>query len=305
MNETGPKERRPKFRRGTATPLRLTADDIAVLTHVAEHRFLSSRHVISLLPHRSPKKLVERLGELYHAGYLDRPRAQLMYYATTGSAPMVYALGNKGVEFVSGEFPDLSSEVDWTWKNRSAGSLFIAHTLMTADVMVAVIANVRRSIDIRLIAADEISKGRRDPFVLKAQPPNFDRDVTVIPDAAFGLERLGTQKFFFLESDRATMPIVRTDPGQTSIARKFSVYLAGGGARNSFGTRLGISNFRVLTVTSSRERMTTMIATLRDMTGGAGSRQFLFADADSLRAAKNILSFQWLSGKGDRLGLLD
>ena len=37
------------------------------------------------MPHRSTKKLLERLGALYHNGYLDRPRAQLDYYATAGS----------------------------------------------------------------------------------------------------------------------------------------------------------------------------------------------------------------------------
>ena len=136
--------------------------------------------------------------------------------------------------------------------------MFIAHTLMTADVMVAVI----RMRAVILVPAHNWRRNRARSTrscVSEGQTADSDGEVTVIPDALFGLERSGIQKFFFLESDRATMPIVRSDPQQTSIARKFSVYLAGGGSRNIFGARLGISNFRVLTVTSSQERMTTMI----------------------------------------------
>ena len=50
---------------------------------------------------RPPKKLIERLAALYHNQYLDRPRAQLDYYATAGSAPIVYALGNLGAHVLS------------------------------------------------------------------------------------------------------------------------------------------------------------------------------------------------------------
>src|SRR5712691_11958391 len=87
--------RRARFQRDTPPPMRLTADDLALIRHVAKHRFLRSTHLIALLD-RPAKKLLERLAALYHNAYLDRPRAQLDYYATAGSAPFVYALGNKG-----------------------------------------------------------------------------------------------------------------------------------------------------------------------------------------------------------------
>src|SRR5262249_34248488 len=75
-----PSLRRQRFVRSGAKPLRLTADDVAVIEHLARHRFLRSTHLMQLFPHRAPKKLIERLGELYHAGYIDRPRAQIDYY---------------------------------------------------------------------------------------------------------------------------------------------------------------------------------------------------------------------------------
>lgn len=87
-------ERRQRFKR-SHDRVRLTPDDLAIIDHIRRHRFLRSTHLIGLLPHRPPKKLIERLGALFHAGYLDRPRVQLDYYARAGSVPMVYALGDR------------------------------------------------------------------------------------------------------------------------------------------------------------------------------------------------------------------
>src|SRR5262245_3221634 len=88
--------RRARFRRDDPQPIRLTVHDLTLIRHVAHNRFLRSTHLLPLLETRSPKKLLERLAALYHNGYLDRPRAQLDFYATAGSAPIVYGLGNKG-----------------------------------------------------------------------------------------------------------------------------------------------------------------------------------------------------------------
>ena len=56
--------------------MRLTDDDLSIIRHIARHRFLRSTHLARLMPHRSYKKLLERLAGC-HNGYLDRPRAQL------------------------------------------------------------------------------------------------------------------------------------------------------------------------------------------------------------------------------------
>ena len=132
-------------------------------------------------------------------------------------------------------------------------------------------------------------------------------DVSVIPDAVFGLDftQERKRKYFLLEADRATMPIVRADLGQTSYYRKLIAYLAGGGKVNTFGAHFGIGNFRVLTVTTSRERTTTMIEALKELTHGAGSSQFLFVDRLALHASVDLLSLEWVSGKGETITLRD
>lgn len=308
-----PVVRRPRFHRAAPEPIRLTADDVAIVRHVAQHRFLRSTHLARLIPHRSYKKLVERLASLYHNGYLDRPRAQIDAYAIGGSSPMVYALGFRGAQLLS---DPLSAGIDWTDKNRSVGRLFIDHTLLIADVMVAASGATRVHPDIALMPAAQILAGapestRRadNPWKL-ASRTRFDGQIVnlaVIPDAVFGfdftLER--KRKYFFLEADCATMPVVRAGINQTSFARKLMAYLAGGGKANAFGQQLGIGNFRVLTVTTGPERIASMIDALKALTDGAGSAQFLFTDRSTLLTSADLLSLQWTTGKGERVRLSD
>ena len=308
--------RRSKFKRSAPSPLRLTEDDLAIVRHIAKHRFLRSTQLAQLMPHRSPKKLLERLTALFHGAYVDRPRAQLDYFATAGSAPMVYALGNRGALLLAEHDGMDRAQIDWTWKNRSVGRQFIDHTLMVADVMVAAACASRFHPDVKLMeakhilaAAPDATRHAGNPFKLKTRTSYGGSlvDVSVIPDAVFGLDFTveRRRKYFLLEADRATMPIVRPDLNQTSFTRKLVAYLAGGGKSNAFGAHFGIGNFRVLTVTTSAERMATMIDALKELTGGAGSQQFLFVDRTALRDCSDLLSLVWTTGKGDRVSLAD
>src|SRR3990172_12866914 len=92
--------RKRRFVRETPDPFQLTERDIKLIRLVAQHRFLRSTHLSELAqaPH---KKVCDRLTSLFHAGYLDRPRAQFDHYREGGgSSPMVYALGNRGAQLL-------------------------------------------------------------------------------------------------------------------------------------------------------------------------------------------------------------
>ena len=302
--------RRARFRRDNPPPLRLTADDLAILRHVAAHRFLRSTHLVALM-NRPAKKIIERLSALYHNAYLDRPRAQLDYYATAGSAPFVYALGNNGADVLAEIDGHPRSKIDWTTKNRSAGRLFIEHGLMVAQLMVALDLALRRRHGIRLIGASEIlgfaPAATRNPWML-AVPFRQDGktiEARVIPDAVFGLEHLtsGKREYFFVEADRGTMPICRSHPRQTSFQQKLRVYRAVHEA-GIHRDRLGLGNFRVLTLTTSPARIASMRVALHTITRGAGSNQFLFTDRATLATAPDVLTLDWITGKGDTVRLL-
>jgi hypothetical protein len=290
----------------------LTEDDVAILRYVARHRFLRSTHVARLLAHRSHKKVTERLAVLFHNGYLDRPRAQLDYFATAGSRPMVYALGNRGAALLAEIYGVERVKVDWTDKNRTVRRPFIEHTLLVAELMVALDVAARAHPGIRLIEADEIvataPRASSNPFKFKVRTQHNGTlaDVSVIPDQVFGLAGVGqTPKHFFVEADRATMPVIRNGLSQTSMLRKFLAYAAGGGAANAFGRQLGLANFRVLTVTTSEERTQSMLAALREATGGRGARQFMFTDRGALAIADDALALPWTTSKGELVRLAD
>lgn len=294
--------------------VRVTEDDIAIIRAVARHRFLRSTHLARLLEDRTPKKLVERLGRLYHNGYLDRPRAQLDYFATAGSRPMVYALGGKGAQILAEIEGGEARDVDWTWKNRSVGRPFLEHTLLVADLMVGLHCALRARPQLRLIEADailaaapEATRGLDNPWRLSArvQVAGVPHTLAVIPDAVFGIDDTAARvrRYYFLEADTGSMPIARRDLRQSSFQRKLLAYLAGGGRQNLFGSRLGIGNFRVLTLTTSEKRITTMLDVLRAATDGAGSAQMLFAGRAALESSGDPLALAWLSGKGEAVRL--
>jgi protein involved in plasmid replication-relaxation len=306
--------RRARYRRDAPQPIRLTADDLDIIRHVARHRFLRSTHLLRLLDQRSSKKLLERLAALYHNGYLDRPRAQLDYYATAGSAPIVYALGNRGAAFLADSDGTPRPKVDWTDKNRTAGRVFIEHTLLTADLAIAFEWSSRRTSSVRLIEASDIlaaapdaTRNASNPWALPARISHSGgtQDIRVIPDKVFGLDFTEARKrsYFFVEADRATMPITRSHPRQTSFQQKILGYLAGAGAGNGHGKRFGIGNFRVLTVTTSQERIASMLEAVKLATRGAGSNQFLFTDRAALLGCRDVLKLDWISGKGERVRL--
>ena len=305
--------RRARFRRDDPPPMRLTDDDLAAIRHVAKHRFLRSTHLITLLE-RPTKKFLERLAALYHNGYLDRPRAQLDYYATAGSAPIVYALGNKGAAILAELDGSERTKVDWTDKNRTAGRIFIEHTLLAADLMVSAEIAARRTGTVRLIeprdilaGAPQLTRRADNPWALPARITyaGVTQDIRLIPDKVFGLDYTDARKrsYFFVEADRGTMPIIRSNPRQTSFHQKILGYLAGSRPINTHGEHFGIGNFRVLTITTSPERIASMIDALKQATRGTGSNQFLFVDRAALQRCPDALKLEWISGKGERVRL--
>src|ERR671933_2616748 len=106
--------RRPRFRRASEPPpFRLTDDDVEIIRHIARHRFLRSTHIAELVG-RSLDRTNDRLLRLFHAGYIDRPRAQLDRFPTSGTAPMLYALADRGAQLLRqrGHLP--SAPVAWS-----------------------------------------------------------------------------------------------------------------------------------------------------------------------------------------------
>jgi hypothetical protein len=233
---------------------------------------LRSNHIAALVG-RSIDRTNDRLCHLFHAGYIDRPRAQLDYYPTAGSAPIVYALADRGARLLvmHGELD--ASHIEWSRKNREAGRPFIEHQLEIADFEVATQLSTERS-GYHYIDADEIVFKSSTTISNSSNPISVRvvvshrgarHDIGLTPDLAFAVElKNGTRRDFLVEIDRGTMPISRADFLQTSIERKLRCYLSAHASR-VFERKFGWKFFRVLIVTSNDNRVRSMIKALRSI----------------------------------------
>jgi hypothetical protein len=244
--------RLPRFKRSPEIPaFQLTDRDREILHHVHHHRFLRSDHLVALTT-GSPQQVLRRLQRLYHHGYLERLRCQIDYYQS-GSRRMAYGLGNKGAAWLKRELSLLFHQLDWKSKNR-IGRVFLEHALLVSDIMVTLELACRKRPDVRLLSVDDLHlPKRRDPLRWNVV---IGRGVKcgVIPDRVFGLEFKGQRCWYFLEADRATMPVTRDDFLQTSFQRKLMAYEATW-MQKIHQRDFGIHRFRVLTVTTESGRI--------------------------------------------------
>lgn len=235
--------------------------------------------------------MLRRLQRLYHHGYLERPRCQLDYYQS-GSRRMAYGLGNKGAAWVKRDRSLAFGQVAWKRK-KHVGRLFLEHALLISDIMVAVELACRQHTDVRLLSVADLHIPKmREPFQWQV---NIGVKCGVIPDRVFGLEYKGQRCWYFLEADRATMPITRGDLHQTSVYRKLLSYETTW-TRNIHRRDFGIQRFRVLAVTTKPERVQGMIEACRKLDKGRGL--FLFTDTRTLEEWPDLFLLPWQTAHG-------
>ncbi|MCS3476100.1 DNA-binding Lrp family transcriptional regulator [Bradyrhizobium elkanii] len=310
MNDNTPSAptRRTRFRRASEPPaFRVTDNDVVIVRLLARHRFLRSTHIAALVG-RSIDRTNDRLSRLFHAGYIDRPRAQLDYYPTAGSAPMVYALADLGAHLLRERDHSGAPDAEWSRKNREVGRPFIEHQLEIIDFQVALECAVRKRTDIRLIHSDELiaafpeqTRAMRNPLAMRVGIVQNGKtlEIGLIPDLIVGIGFFdGSRRCFIVEIDRGTMPIVRADIRQTSFLRKMRVYLAAHAAKQH-ESQFGWKAFRVITVTVNRDRARSIQEALRELQGpqGLGANLFLLALRDKLHASDPI-AYTWEDGAG-------
>jgi Replication-relaxation len=301
------RSRLPRFRRASEPPaFRLTDDDVTIVRQLARHRFLRSTHIAALIG-RSLDRTNDRLAKLFHAGYLDRPRAQLDYYPTSGSAPIAYALADRGARLLAERYGVAFANLGWSRKNREAGRPFIEHQLGVTDFYISLQLAARERPDLHVIHADELiaafpepPTAWRNPFSMKVKVSQrgIVRERGLVPDFTFGLVLPNRdRRHFMVEIDRGTMPVVRHNPMQTSFEQKMRAYLTANAAGQH--ERFGWKSFRVLTVTTDLHRTQSMMEALRALRvpHSPGSGLFLFAAADELRMSDPI-SYTWRDGNG-------
>lgn len=301
--------RKPRFKRTPSAPeFQLTPRDREILRHVAAHRFLSSRQILALVG-GSSQHVLRRLQGMFHLGYLDRPRAQLRYFSEEGPQAMVYALGRAGTRVL--EQPGRPRP---RYDNRNVKQLYLQHTLVVADALIAFVRACRPAERPRLLMEDQLAPSTTSRLAFQwsvtVRQTRETKRVGVVPDRVFALEhrKTGERVIFFLEADRATMPLTRRTLSQSSLQRKLLAYEATW-SQGLHQQRFSCSRFRVLLVTSSVDRakhLTELCATL-----ARGRGLFLVTDADTLAAAlredsaNDVFDLPWLCADGGAERLSD
>ena len=222
-----------------------------------------------------------------------------------------------GADMLSERFAVPRKKIDWQAKNQVAKRLFLQHSLLTSLVMIKLEAACRIVGNIRLIEGNDILEHCPVTTRQKQNPLKWNVCLThdgvplslgIDPDDVFGLGLCGDQggrgaAYFFLEADRATMPVERSGFERTSIFRKMLAYHESW-KQGLHERYFGISRFCVLFVTTSTARIETMIESNRRFNARKGSAQFLFADPSFLKSP-TPLSHPILNGTGEALTLTD
>jgi hypothetical protein len=194
--------------------------------------------------------------------------------------------------------------LDWNEKNQRIGRPFLEHALLVSDFMVSLERSCLFQSSVRLITANELplppaTKRLREPFHWSVALPKEEK-LGIVPDAVFALDqtRAGETErtFYFLEADRATMPITRRGLKQTSFFRKLLAYEATW-SQGIHRARFGFHRFRVLTITSTPQRCANIIAASRKLRSGQGL--FMFSDASAFASAADVLSMPWRTVSGE------
>ncbi len=232
--------------------------DVEMIQAVLENRFLTASlfkllfppdkaktplHVFTPTPKRSGTNLDRRLSKLFHHGYLHRTRTEL-------GGEVYYAMSTKGVQLLAEKQIPLPLSVDWEERNRIVKRQYIEHAVMVACFHTALLLGTREHPSL------QIHHYEREGKDLKAEWRKAEKRIYVNPDAFFILQDTtqpeGRQRTaYFLEADRSTMPLPR-------LLEKYVRYSQMYAAR-IHQEAFGIPNFRVLTVTKSKERASNIL----------------------------------------------
>jgi hypothetical protein len=285
-------QRRSRMHRTrTGKCLALTPRDLEIFRTLCRYRFLRSTYLHSFVGGESEKRFKERLGDLFHEGYLDRPTEQWRF-ADARCLPVVHELGKGGHEIITAA--SAPQPVSWL---RDGPHRQFEHSLMICDVLASIELAIRQWQDMRFIAWPEIlakapenTRQSAKPYLLSAT-----NSEAVMPDAIFGFEycRDGRKayRFFALEADRGTMPIARSNKDQTSYLGKIAAYREVIG-RQIHKTHLGIPNLLVLTATTDEDRMADMMTRLDNSARDSSAFLFKTVNARTLRMPAPTLLFE-------------
>jgi len=284
----------------TGKRIELTARDIEIFKILEKYRYLRSTYIHAFVGGASATRFKERLGDLFHEGYLDRPTQQ-WEFADARHMPTVHEGGVGSAQALRAT--GVAREGANTFLANGVHRQFL-HSLMICEALASLDLGMRAAPHLRLIGwpeilgrAPEATRLSLTPFRVPVPSGGY-----LVPDGLFGIEyRSGgtkTYRFFALEADRGTMPVVRSNPNQTSYLKKVAAYREVID-RQVHKSHWGIPKLLVLTLTTGEARMAEMIRQLGAQPGNNAAFLFKAIRGGTLRQPM----LQLLNGPWERAGL--
>lgn len=271
-------------------PIALTERDMDIFRWLSRYRYLRSSYLHAFVGGASEKRFIERLCDLFHHGFVNRAEQQWLY-ADARCRPIAYESGPQSRSLP--DFGEAGNSLARTFLAPGAHRQF-GHALAICACLASIEIATGKRQGIRFIPWPEILARAPEETRRKSAPFKLERNgVAIVPDGIFGLEyRAGERlsyRFFAVEVDRGTMPVMRTERSQTSYAAKLNAYkqLIQAGAPKAL---LGIPNLFVLTLTTSQQRVSNLLAC-------DSSPFFLFKAAEEqalLRPLPSLLDDAWM-----------
>ncbi len=243
--------------------LELSPRDLEIFRLLSAYRYLPSTYIHAFVGGTSVTRFKERLGDLFHEGFLDRPERQ-WELPSARYVPAAYELGGRAKRVL--DECGRPAAAPLTFLSAPAHRQF-SHSLLICACLASFDLAARERPDLRFIAWPEILARAPDATQSSAIPFRIPLagGRALIPDGMFGLEYRSSggplYRFFALEIDRGTMPIARAKAGQTSCFAKLAAYreIASRGLHKS---HWGVSSLLVLTLTTDESRAKEMLRRL-------------------------------------------
>jgi hypothetical protein len=299
MTDTAPRIRTSRWTRdavvsknGTATAVCPTDRDIEIFRLLARFRYLPADYIQAFVG-GNPKALGRRLNLLSRKPNVYLARApQQRQSAAANHRPLIYELDDRGSRVLRER--GLSFPPNGSHRNFS-------HELMVAQIVASIELGARDNASIRLITWAEILASEKTPaptrnstaagirVTYSLNSESHTAEITA-DGRPFGIERTigGLRTYLFfpgIEADCGTEPISASDSARSSIGKKFAAYTAVA-QQGLHRSHFGFPNFFVPFITTNAARMRSMMHLLDRMTGGQGSKIFLFKTFPSFTSAE-------------------
>ncbi len=231
-----------------------------------------------------------RLAKLWRAYYLKRIFLPIWPGKPKPSPKAIYTLDRKGAEVLQetkGIDPELLRA---RIKQNEVGERYLKHSLMISNfrAILSLVTNEEKNLELLFFRQD---KGLENRIKIK------NKTYPVIPDGFFGLEDQKGKFYFFLEADRSTMSNRR----YLSKLKAYWYWKKEKGQTKKFN----IKNFRVLTLTKSKERAESLRETALKLkeVEKANLMTFWFSDESkiSLEDPQTIFNKIWKIANDDEL----